>query len=318
MSDDNTTGTEIAEYRAPKAELVTGGSVQAIIPRSADEVFRLAKALAVSGLAPRDMQSPDKITYAIMAGAEIGLSPIQSLQSIAVINGRPTLWGDGVVALLRRDKFRIKEWIEGEGDTLTAFCEVTRPDTGEVIARTFGAEDAKKAGLWSKTGPWQQYPKRMLAARARAWACRDGAADVLKGFGVREEADDTPATPSAPAATGLKERLQGRGHVPAGGFSTANVEEAVAEAQSEPETVVEPEPESDANPSGMDWHRYADETEAALSAFTDPANLNAEWREVVASLTQLAAPEDIRQRLTHFKLSREKALTPKRKAAAAA
>ena len=94
------------------------------------------------------------------------------------------------MAVARAQGIKAKEWIDGEGDNAVAHCEVTRPDTGETIARSFSVADAKKASLWNKQGPWQQYPKRMLQMRARAWALRDGCADMLRGFQVREEVED--------------------------------------------------------------------------------------------------------------------------------
>src|SRR3546814_15381125 len=53
-------------------------------------------------------------------------------------------------------------------------------------------DDAKKAGLAGKQGPGSQYPQRMRQMRARAWAMRDGFADVLKGIGIAEEVRDFP------------------------------------------------------------------------------------------------------------------------------
>src|SRR3546814_4979258 len=53
-------------------------------------------------------------------------------------------------------------------------------------------DDAKKAGRAGKQGPWSQYPQRMRQMRARAWAMRDGFADVLKGIGIAEEVRDFP------------------------------------------------------------------------------------------------------------------------------
>jgi hypothetical protein len=61
----------------------------------------------------------------------------------------------------------------------------------------FTVADAKKAGLWGKTGPWTQYPKRMLQMRARGFALRDAFPDVLKGLVTAEEAQDYPATQPA-------------------------------------------------------------------------------------------------------------------------
>lgn len=173
--------------------LKSGGSIAGIVPQSIEEVFRLAQAVSISGLAPRDLNTPEKITVAIMTGLELGLPPMFSLNKIAVINGRPTLWGDALPGLLWAKGFKIREWISDD----IAHCEVTRPD-GEKIERTFSPADAQKAGLKDKAGPWKQYPLRMLQMRARGFACRDGAADVLGGLYIKEEIEDGVAFDDAP------------------------------------------------------------------------------------------------------------------------
>ena len=242
------TATVPATRTEPKAQLVAGGNVAAIIPRSLEETFRLAGAISASGMAPNTLNSPEKVMVAIIAGAELGMPPFQSLQSFAVINGRPALWGDGLIGVVRSQGFKVREWLDGEGDDMVARCEVTRPDTGEVIPGEFSVADAKKAGLWGKTGPWQSNPKRMLKMRARGFACRDGAADVLRGFQLREEVEDyqpirdvTPAAPSglsarlaaAPAATeGFNAREAEPAHDPVTGEITdAQVEPIDAPAE---------------------------------------------------------------------------------------
>jgi hypothetical protein len=188
--------------------LSTGGKIAGIIPTTIEEVFRLAKAVAASGLAPKEMSTPEKITVAIMHGLEIGLAPMQAIQRIAVVNGRPTVWGDAIPALLLARGFHIGERIEGTGDARIAYCKVVRPD-GSLIERQFSVTDAKVAGLWqtqarikrknNHTGewyekdndsPWFRYPDRMLQMRARGFACRDGAADVLAGLYLREEIEE--------------------------------------------------------------------------------------------------------------------------------
>lgn len=175
---------------APKPQIMAGGPVSALVPQSLDEAFRVSQAIAASNMAPKGMERPEQIMVAIMAGAELGLAPFQALQSFAVVNGRPTLWGDGLMAVARAQGIQAAETLEGEGDAMVATCSVTRPDTGEVITRSFSVPDAKKASLWGKAGPWQSYPRRMLQMRARAWALRDGCADMLRGFQVREEVED--------------------------------------------------------------------------------------------------------------------------------
>lgn len=202
----------------PRPQIVAGGSVAALVPQSLDEAFRVSQAIAASGLAPRGLEKPEQIMVAIMAGAELGFAPFQSLQSFAVVNGRPTLWGDGLVAVVRRNGCTIREWHEDD----TAFCEVKRPDTGETILRSFSQADAAKAGLSGKTGPWQQYPQRMRAMRARAWAVRDGCADMLRGFQVAEEVQDYQPITARTVPTerpNLAARLAAPNDAPREGFS---------------------------------------------------------------------------------------------------
>ena len=169
-----------------------------IVPQNIEEAFRLAGGIAQSGLAPKDMATPEKVLVAIMTGMELGLPPMFAVQKIAVINGRPSLWGDAIPALLYARGFKLREWTDGD----TAHCEVTRP-TGEKIVRTFSDADAKAAGLLGKTGPWTQYRGRMRQMRARGFAARDGAADVLGGLYLREEVEEVSmrdVTPPAEAA----------------------------------------------------------------------------------------------------------------------
>jgi hypothetical protein len=159
-------------------------SIAGLVPQTLDDVYRLATAIAKSGLAPQQLKTPEAITVAILTGLELGLPPMFALNKIAVINGRPTLWGDAVPGILWSHGFKLREWRDGD----TAHCEVTRPG-GDIIARSFSISDAKTAKLWGKAGPWQMFPDRMLAMRARSFAARDGAADVLGGLYVAEEID---------------------------------------------------------------------------------------------------------------------------------
>lgn len=177
-----------------KPRLEVGGRLLGVVPRNIEEIFRLATAIAQSGLAPKDMNTPERLTVAIMTGLELGLPPMFAINKIAVINGRPTLWGDAIPGLLWGRGFKIADEMTGEGDNRCATCTVTRPN-GDATTRSFGVKDAKKAGLWGKSGPWTQFPDRMLTMRARAFAARDGAADVLGGLYLREEIEDTPTEP---------------------------------------------------------------------------------------------------------------------------
>lgn len=196
------------------ATLSKGGVVEALVPQSLDDAFRLAKALASAGdMVPQHFQGkPEATMAAIVRGMEIGLAPMQSLSNIAVINGRACVWGDALPALMQRFGHHIDVKYEGEGDALKAVATLTRGDTGREVTRDFSIADAKQANLFSKKGPWQQYPKRMLSHRARSWAVRDGAADALMGLQIAEEVQDYQpmrnVTPQEPKSGGFAAMAQ--------------------------------------------------------------------------------------------------------------
>lgn len=186
------TGNSLAVVTPAKPPLKAGGSVGAIVPQDAEQAWRMAEMIAKSGLAPRDMKSPEQIVTAIFHGLEIGLKPMQAVQSIAVVNGRPTVWGDAALGLVESSGLLedFAESVDGDGDKMVARCFAKRVGRATPIERTFSVDDAKAAGLWGKAGPWQQYKRRMLQLRARAFTLRDGFADVLKGLQITEEARD--------------------------------------------------------------------------------------------------------------------------------
>ena len=175
----------------------TRGGGLSLAPSNMSEAMQLAEMLAGSTLVPKDYQrNPSNIMVAIIWGSEIGLAPLQALQNVSVINGRPSIWGDAALALVRGHPacVSVREGVDGEGDARTGWCEVTRRGE-EPQRRTFSVDDAKKAGLWGKQGPWQQYPARMLQLRARGFALRDVFPDALRGVITTEEARDTPPEP---------------------------------------------------------------------------------------------------------------------------
>ena len=149
----------------PQAIAVRAGSTPtAIVPTDLDQVWRIATMIKKSGMAPKDFDTPEKISVAIMHGLEIGLTPLQAMQRIAVINGRPSVWGEAVPGLALRTG-QVEDWqerVDGEGELMVATCTVKRRGIRTPITKTFSVADAKTARLWGKAGPWQQYSKRML------------------------------------------------------------------------------------------------------------------------------------------------------------
>ena len=161
-----------------------------LTPTTIDEAIRFAELLCKSSLVPKDFQGNSaNCLIACQWGMELGLQPLQAMQSIAVINGRPSIWGDAMIARVRASGL-MEAMREDIGED-KCVCHVKRKGEPEQ-SRTFTVDDAKKAGLWGKQGPWQTAPKRMLQMRARAFALRDIFPDVLRGMYVGEEAQDLP------------------------------------------------------------------------------------------------------------------------------
>ena len=180
-----------------------------------DDMLRFANVVAKTDFAPKDFRGkPESCFLAIQHGAEIGLTPMQSLQNIACINGRPAIWGDAALALVLGSSAceYVRERVEGEGDNSVAICEAKRRSQAVPVTARFSVADAKRAGLWGKSGPWTQYPARMLQLRARGFALRDGFPDVLKGLVTTEEAMDYPDVDAEPAPVAKSEprRLENR------------------------------------------------------------------------------------------------------------
>lgn len=167
-------------------------AVQPMELRSMDELERWADRAARSTMVPPSYKGkPDDIILAVQMGSELGLRPMQSLQNIATINGRPAVWGDAMLALcMLHPLYRgVTERIEGEGDARTAYCTAQRQGDPAKVGK-FSIADAKRAGLLNKSGPWTQYPDRMLQMRARGFALRDAFPDKLRGLIGAEEASD--------------------------------------------------------------------------------------------------------------------------------
>lgn len=163
-------------------------------PQNFEQTQRFAEAIAGSQFAPSNYRGkPNDVLIAMQMGAELGFQPMQSVQGIAVINGRPSVWGDALRALIlsASDLAGFEEYYDEA--TQTAHCKISRKlQTGAIAVFTgsFSVVDAQTAGLWNKTGPWKSYPKRMQQWRALGFSARDAYADRLKGIQLAEEVRD--------------------------------------------------------------------------------------------------------------------------------
>jgi hypothetical protein len=195
----------------------TGGHVAAVVPQSISEIWHVAKGVVASGLAPKSLgKGQDQVSavaITIMAGMELGLKPMVALRSFTVINGRPALYGDGLIAVVRmsgKAKSVRTGCFADQNGNLVGWCEAERADTGESSRVEFTQEDAVRAGLWQdqpfidkevwenrqkvikknqpNDSPWYRYPKRMLAWRAAGYCLRELFGDVLGG--IRDEYEE--------------------------------------------------------------------------------------------------------------------------------
>lgn len=167
-------------------------SDRGLAPTDFDGLWRMSQIMHKSGLMPKGLNTAEAVFVAVQMGLEVGLSPMAAVQNIAVINGRPAIWGDAVLALVRGSGLLedFREELAVTADNTTATCVAVRMGQKSAISRSFSVDDAKRANLWGKDGPWKQYPKRMLQMRARSWVLRDGFSDVLRGFRQAEEVSD--------------------------------------------------------------------------------------------------------------------------------
>jgi hypothetical protein len=184
---------------------------QGLMPQTFEGWKELAVFASQSGMVPKELtNNPGGCLIAMQFGSSLGLDPLQSLQSVMVVNGRPAIFGDATLAVCmahpqwHAPSFR--EWFEGQGEQYTACCSVGRFGYAEPTVGRFSVADAIRAGLWGKAGPWTFYPQRMLQMRARAFALRNLYADALRGIAIVEEVQDIDPPRSVPtAAISLKE-----------------------------------------------------------------------------------------------------------------
>lgn len=303
-----------------------------LIPRGIDfgnfeGLVRWARYIYASGLAPKQFDSLEKVIVAVVAGRAVGLDGFQSVQNMAIINGRPTIYGDAPLGIARQHpdwrESGFKEWLEGDGDKLKAVCETLRNGATEPKRYEFSVEDAKRAKLWGKDGPWTFYPKRMLMFRARAFCLRDNFGDALKGIGIKEEVDDVrdlDVVPSGPPVgrNRLNDRANGHGHeLPK--IDAQPEEQPAAPEQKQPEPAPKKEkmpkkertPEPEKQPDNTILRTQASEinarfkqlawSEADVAGYLEPYKVksvdnltNDEAGDVLADLTEKAKTQGLK------------------------
>jgi hypothetical protein len=251
-------------------ELVKAGG-NWLFPQTLKDAEDLATTLCASQMVPKQyVNNPKNAVGAMAHGMPLGMNAMQAMQSVAMINGMPGLYGDGLLAVCR--SCPAWEWMQEAIDGETAICTAKRRNEPEVTA-TFSVQDAKRAQLWGKQGPWTQYPTRMLAMRARAFALRNLYADVLRGMGSAEELRDIPAEMPAvqvePARIDHAEQPQTK--------AAAILSKARAKRTAKPATipeVIETQPE----PAAVEESSVAD-SQPTVQGLADIRTIYRNWSE---------------------------------------
>lgn len=135
---------EITIQNAQRRELLPA-------PKSTAEAMELAKTLASSQLIPKAFQQrPGDVFVAMMWSHSLGIPIVQGLQGIAVINGKPSLYGDALLAVCMGSgqMADIEETVTGSADNLTATCKVTRRGKPTPVVSTFSIADARPLAFW--------------------------------------------------------------------------------------------------------------------------------------------------------------------------
>lgn len=144
-----------------------------------DQAMELSKVLAHSSIIPDDLRGrPGNILAIVLYGQDLGLSPMQAMQAIYVVKGKPLLAAQTWMALARQRGHRIRV-LEHTPEICTV--EITRGDNGETHRETFTMDDARTAKLDTNDN-YRKHPKRMLLARAVSNGCRFLCPEIALGF----------------------------------------------------------------------------------------------------------------------------------------
>ena len=244
---------------------VTSGGIEI---QNLDELMKFSRMLVADGAAPKNW-SAGQVAIAIQSGLQVGLGLLGGIQQGAVINGIFSWRGQAAVALIQNSgkckRGSLEFGCRGEGDQRVGYARAWRVGYAAPVERTFSVSDARRAGLWTKSGPWHDYPDRQLAWRAVGFLARDIFPDVLGGFPLAEEAVDfeelepqrseegaRPELLSPPAHDPLMDAIEGKVVAPKNPIGE-NADDLSVETtgQSDGGTVVEAElvPEVTASPT---------------------------------------------------------------------
>lgn len=169
-----------------------------IAPKSLDEARSLSTTISKASLLPDALRGKEAdVLMTIMTGAELGLGPMQSIRSIDVIKGKPTLKAEAMVALVRRRRDVCEYLVLRKSDATSCVMETKRVGDPVPTTLSFSIDDAKAAGLLSNDN-WKRFPAAMLRARCGSAICKAVYSDLTLGLYDPEEIEPSRSVDVAP------------------------------------------------------------------------------------------------------------------------
>jgi hypothetical protein len=225
-----TTPSTTTSERAPAALIAWAEAAHA--------ANQLAKPLCQTDFVPASFRGKEHdATAAILMGAEVGLSPLQALQGIFVISGRPAMYARTMLAITLAAGHEV--YVEESTDSRAIVCG-RRKGSQHLERVVITIDQARKAG-WTKNSKYNSEPAAMLLARGQSQVCRRIAPDALAGvaYSAEEAEDENPPTVTVTARADTPKRTARRATPP------PTPEPPLDEAQTTPEPDPEPEPDAD-------------------------------------------------------------------------
>lgn len=153
---------------------------RALEPRDTSGAYGLAKVVVNSRMFS-GYGTPEAAMLVIMAGREFGLGAMASLRSFHVVEGKPTMSAQAMMArCLEHPSCKLFRVIRSKCTHEVAVVEVQRREWSEPEVYTWTMEDAKRAGLAGRQN-WSKYPRDMLINRCVAEAARFTWPEVMAG-----------------------------------------------------------------------------------------------------------------------------------------
>ncbi len=181
-----------------------GSRELAFEPKSIQEAMELCQYLIKSRFLPESIKTPEQALAIMVTGRELGLSTMQSLRTIHVIKGKPTMSADLMVALSKRhpdcEYFRCLE------STNQVATYETKRKGSEAVQRSFTMRQAQTAQLTGNP-TWKKFPEAMLRARAKSDLARDEYPDIVMGIYDPDELQDTQPPPAPEKHSSVTEKI---------------------------------------------------------------------------------------------------------------